>query len=47
MDDIVRYIKIVGGCSGNEGLVVGLANGQVSNENMNSICISMCLGLIS
>ncbi|XP_065214169.1 intraflagellar transport protein 122 homolog [Planococcus citri] len=29
MDDVVRYIKVVGGAAGNEGLIVGLADGQV------------------
>lgn len=30
MEDVVKYIKVVGGPPGNEGLVVGLANGQVT-----------------
>lgn len=29
MDDVVRYIKIIGGLPGHEALIVGLADGQV------------------
>lgn len=29
MDSAVRYIKVVGGPPNNEGLIVGLADGQV------------------
>lgn len=30
MDDVVKYMKVVGGSPGQEGLIVGLENGEVS-----------------
>lgn len=30
MDDVVKYMKVVGGGVGQEGLIVGLVNGEVS-----------------
>lgn len=36
MDSVVRYIKVVGGAAGNEGLIVGLADGQVLKIYINN-----------
>ena len=36
MDDQVQYIKVVGGAALNEGLIVGLADGQVLKIYINN-----------
>ena len=38
MESNVRYIKVVGGPSGREGMLVGLINGQVMMELLVSRC---------